>query len=89
MSTAKGPQKSFKVYLLRCKDGSLYCGMTGDMKARLKLHNEGRGAKYTRSRRPVRVYALGRAMSKSEALKLEYRIKQACRQNKKALLLGA
>ena len=41
------------VYLLRCADGTLYCGWTTDMESRLKAHNAGTGAKYTRSRRPV------------------------------------
>lgn len=40
-------------YIVRCSDGSLYTGWTNDLKKRIKDHNEGRGAKYTRSRRPV------------------------------------
>lgn len=43
------------VYLLRCADGSLYCGITNELKARIATHNKGRGAKYTRSRLPVRL----------------------------------
>ena len=42
-----------KVYILRCSDGSLYCGWTNDLERRLAAHNSGKGAKYTRSRRPV------------------------------------
>ena len=42
-------------YLLRCADGTLYCGWTNDLAARLAAHNSGKGAKYTRARRPVRL----------------------------------
>jgi putative endonuclease len=54
----------------------LYCGITSDIKGRLIEHNSGKGAKYTRSRRPVELVGVGQQMPKSEALKLEYRIKQ-------------
>jgi len=64
------------VYLVRCSDNSLYCGITNDFQRRLKEHNSGSGAKYTRSRRPVALEAISSAMTKSEALKLEYYIKQ-------------
>ena len=68
------------VYLLHCSDGSLYCGWTTDLKARLEAHNSGTGAKYTRSRLPVElVYheeyedrheALSRGMTRQEKLAL-------------------
>ena len=64
------------VYLIRCSDESLYCGTTNDLKNRLIAHNSGRGAKYTRSRRPVELVAASSEMTKSDALKLEYRVKQ-------------
>jgi putative endonuclease len=64
------------VYLIRCSDNSLYCGITNDLNNRLAEHNSGKGAKYTRSRRPVKLVAVSPLMTKSEALKLEYRIKQ-------------
>jgi len=63
------------VYLLRCSDESLYCGITKDLKNRLIAHNSGRGAKYTRSRRPVESVGASSAMTKSDACKLEYRVK--------------
>ncbi len=63
------------VYLIRCSDESLYCGITNNLKNRLIAHNSGRGAKYTRSRRPVKLLGASSAMTKSEALKLEYRVK--------------
>lgn len=65
------------VYLIRCSDESLYCGITNNLKNRLIEHNSGRGAKYTRSRRPVELVAASSEMTKSNALKLEYRVKQA------------
>ncbi len=64
------------VYLIRCSDGSLYCGITNNLKNRLIAHNSGGGAKYTRSRRPVELVAASSEMTKSDALKLEYRVKQ-------------
>ncbi len=68
--------KNWVVYLVRCSDNSLYCGITNNFKNRLIEHNSGKGAKYTRSRRPVELVGISPEMTKSEALKLEYRIKQ-------------
>lgn len=68
--------KKWVVYLVKCADGSLYCGVTNDVKKRLDVHNRGKGAKYTRSRRPVELAATSPLMSKSDALKLEYRVKK-------------
>jgi putative endonuclease len=64
------------VYLIRCADESLYCGITNNLKNRLIAHNSGKGAKYTRSRRPVELVAASPEMTKGDALKLEYRVKQ-------------
>jgi len=69
-------ENNWVVYLVRCSDNSLYCGSSNDVHRRLKEHNSGRGAKYTRSRRPVEIVDSSSAMSKREALKLEYRIKR-------------
>ena len=66
----------WNVYLVRCSDNSLYCGITNDFQRRLKEHNSGSGAKYTRSRRPVVLEAISPRMTKSEALRLEYYLKQ-------------
>lgn len=74
--------RQWVVYLIRCSDGSLYCGVSNNLKKRLEAHNSGRGAKYTRSRRPVELVASGFVKTKSAALKLEYRIKQAPTCNK-------
>ena len=64
------------VYLVRCIDESLYCGITNNIKKRMMAHNSGKGAKYTQSRMPVELVAISSKMSRSEALKLEHRIKK-------------
>ena len=69
-------EKKWVVYVVRCSDRSLYCGISNDLKSRLIEHNTGRGARYTRSRKPVELVGISPEMTKSEALKLEYRIKQ-------------
>ena len=69
-------EKKWVVYLVRCSDRSLYCGISNDIKSRLIEHNTGKGARYTRSRRPVELTGISSEMTKSKALKLEYRIKQ-------------
>jgi len=72
----KMDKRLWVVYLIRCSDESLYCGTTNDLKNRLAAHNSGRGAKYTRSRRPVELVAASSEMTKSDAFKFEYRVKQ-------------
>jgi putative endonuclease len=68
--------KNWIVYLLRCSDNSLYCGISNDVARRVAVHNAGQGAKYTKSRRPVELVATSGEMTKGEALRLEYRIRQ-------------
>jgi putative endonuclease len=68
--------KQWMVYLIRCSDESLYCGITNNLKNRLVAHNLGKGAKYTRSRKPVELVGASSKMTKSDALKLEYQVKQ-------------
>jgi len=68
-------KRQWVVYLIRCSDESLYCGITNNLKNRLMAHNSGKGAKYTRSRRPVVLVGATSAMTKNDALKLEYRVK--------------
>lgn len=69
-------------YVLLCKDGSLYGGYTNNLERRIKLHNEGKGAKYTRGRGPVSLIYSKIFFSKSEALKAEYQFKQLTRRKK-------
>ena len=73
-------------YLLECADGSLYCGWTNDLDRRISAHNEGRGAKYTRSRRPVRLVYYEEFDSKEEAMRREWRMKQLSRGQKQRLI---
>lgn len=72
-------------YLLRCSDGSLYCGWTNDVDKRVKAHNAGKGAKYTRSRRPVCLVYLEIFETKQEAMRREAAIKKMDKQAKERL----
>jgi len=69
-------KQEWVVYLILCSDKSVYCGITNNLKKRLAAHNSGRGAKYTRSRRPVRLLSVSPKLTQSDALKLEYCVKQ-------------
>ncbi|MBL0848171.1 MULTISPECIES: GIY-YIG nuclease family protein [Mammaliicoccus] len=73
-------------YILECKDHTLYTGYTTDLERRLKVHNDGKGAKYTRIRRPVKLVYHEIFDNKSEALKREYALKQLTRKQKLALI---
>jgi predicted GIY-YIG superfamily endonuclease len=75
-------------YLLRCADGSLYCGYTTDLDARVATHNSGKGAAYTRSRRPVVLAWSESHPTLSEALRREAEIKRWPRAKKEALVAG-
>lgn len=75
------------VYLLRCADETLYCGITTDMNRRLRQHNEGSASKYTRARLPVELAACVPVADKSSALKLELAVKKRPRGDKMAWLL--
>lgn len=81
--------KSYYVYLLECSDGTLYCGYTDDLDKRVKIHNSGRGAKYTRGRIPVRTVYYEELSDKSAALKREAEIKKMSRKEKEKLIDGA
>ena len=86
MKSGGAPADSHFVYIVRCADGSLYTGYARDPKARLRLHNSGRGAKYTAGRRPVRLVYAEACATLSEALKREYLLKQWPRKKKAALI---
>ena len=73
-------------YILVCGDGSLYTGWTNDLEKRVKAHNEGRGAKYTRSHRPVKLAYFESFATKEEALVREAAIKKLTRREKLALI---
>ncbi len=74
------------VYILECADSTLYTGWTTDIQKRLKAHNTGKGAKYTRSRRPVKLVYTETFELKSDALRREYQIKQLSRVQKLSLI---
>ena len=76
------------MYLLECDDGSFYTGITNDIEARLETHNEGKGAKYTRGRTPVKLKIFFEFEDRSEASKVEYLIKQLSRDQKEDLISG-
>lgn len=76
----------FYVYLARCDDGTLYTGYTADLKKREAKHNEGKGARYTRIRRPVRIVYHEEFETKSDAMKREYQIKCLGKKDKEGLM---
>ena len=78
--------QSWLVYMLRCRDGSLYTGITNDLDRRLKAHAAGRASRYTRSRLPVTLAYTERQPTKSRALKREAAIKKLSRAQKIRLL---
>ncbi|MBI3582174.1 MAG: GIY-YIG nuclease family protein [Nitrospinae bacterium] len=80
---------NWSVYLLRCADGSLYCGVTNDLKKRLKTHNAGKASKFTRGRLPVKLAAVSGGLSKSEAMRHEYRIKRLPKSEKRRAVRSA
>ena len=75
-------------YILKCNDGTLYTGWTNNLEKRVKDHNEGKGAKYTKARRPVSLVYYEEFESKEEAMKREYAIKQMSRSEKLKLTLS-
>lgn len=75
-------------YIVECSDGTLYTGWTNHLEERMKAHNEGKGAKYTRPRLPVRLVYYETFATKQEAMKREYAIKQLKRGEKEKLIEG-
>ena len=72
-------------YMVRCRDDSLYTGWTNHLEKRVEDHNSGRGAKYTKSRRPVELVYYEQFETKEEAMRREWEIKQMTREEKKEL----
>ena len=73
-------------YIVKCSDGSLYTGWTNDLEKRVAAHNEGKGAKYTKSRRPVELVYYEKFQTKEEAMHREWEIKQMSRVQKQKLV---
>ncbi|HJD01462.1 MAG TPA: GIY-YIG nuclease family protein [Candidatus Mediterraneibacter excrementavium] len=69
-------------YVVRCSDGSLYTGWTNDLEKRILAHNEGKGAKYTKTRRPVELIYYEEFPTKEEAMSREWKIKHMSRKQK-------
>ena len=76
------------VYLLRCRDGSLYCGWTVDLDKRVQAHERGRGARYTKSRRPVELARAWPVETQTDARRAEAWVKKLTRKQKVALVDG-
>jgi putative endonuclease len=74
------------VYVARCRDDTLYCGIARDVAARIAAHDAGAGARYTRGRGPLTVVLVRRCRDKPAALRLEHAIKQLSRADKQALV---
>ena len=83
--TAEG-ERPYWFYVVACRDGSLYAGYTTDLDARIEAHNAGAGAKYTRSRRPVRLVASAAFATQHEALSAEFHFKRLTRARKLAFV---
>jgi putative endonuclease len=79
-------RQSWFVYLIECRDGTLYTGVAIDVFRRVAEHNAGRGGRYTRGRAPVRMVASSRALAKREAYRLEWQLKQLGAREKAAAL---
>ena len=73
-------------YILECKDGTYYTGWTNNFEKRLKDHNEGRGAKYTKARLPVSLIYYEEFQTKEEAMRREYAIKHMTRKEKEKIM---
>lgn len=79
-------EKICYTYIVKCTDGTLYTGWTDDLEGRLRSHNSGRGAKYTRSRRPVELVYYETFATKEEAMSREWHIKRLTREEKLGLI---
>ena len=73
-------------YILECSDGTLYCGWTNDIEKRIRTHNAGKGAKYTRTRLPVKLVYSESFDTKEEAMSREWHIKRMTRSEKERLI---
>ena len=73
-------------YIVECSDHTLYTGWTNDLEKRIEAHNTGKGAKYTKTRRPVRLVYFETFATKEEAMSREYHIKRLTREEKRRLI---
>lgn len=82
------PQKPWYVYIVRCRDGSLYTGISDNVSKRIEKHNSGKGAKYTAQRRPVTLLFQETHPDQGSARRREEQIKRWPREKKKQLIAG-
>ena len=75
-------------YIVKCADSTLYTGWTNDLDKRIKAHNSGKGAKYTKTRRPVKLVYYEEYETKNEAMSREYAIKHLTRKENEILIKG-
>ncbi len=83
---SKNTTATYHIYIVRCRDGSLYTGWTNNVSARVAHHNTGKGAKYTRSRLPVKLVYTKKCASKVDAMRKEREIKKLSRAQKMILV---
>lgn len=88
-STKATTNKNWVVYILRCRDNTLYTGITNNVEKRLASHNKGTASRYTRARLPVTMVAASGCMTKAEALRLEIKIKKQPKEKKLIALAAA
>jgi putative endonuclease len=89
MGVAKKRKKrasAWLLYILKCRDGTLYTGITTDLPRRVRQHNDGRASRYTRSRLPAKLIFSEPCRNRSQALKREYAMKRLSRKEKKAYI---
>ncbi len=86
---SNGTEKKNVVYIVECADHTLYTGWTNDIEKRIRSHNSGRGAKYTRGRLPVTLVYLESFETKEEAMSREFFIKELKRSDKEKLIGSA
>lgn len=79
-------EKKYYTYILLIENNSLYCGYTDNVQKRFNAHLEGKGAKYTRAHKPIKIVYVKEFDTKSEAMKEEYRIKHLSRKEKLSLI---
>jgi len=82
-------KRNWHVYIVECSDGTLYTGISNDVDKRIRDHNSGIGSKYTKGRRPVKLLARWDCADKSDASKMEYRIKRLTREDKLRAIRGS
>jgi putative endonuclease len=85
-STIAPTNENWVVYILHCRDNTLYTGITNNIARRLITHNKGTASRYTRARLPVKLMAASKCMTKAEALRLEIIIKRQPKERKLATL---